>query len=91
MPYPEPGLRLIRQDRIERFNAEMQELRTELAEAVWRLDEHFSELKSTARQRLGRLYTAGDYPDSLRGPFDVSWDFPSIEPPDYLRQLNPAS
>jgi hypothetical protein len=41
LPYPEPGLRLIRQDRIERFNAQMRELRTELEEAVWRLDVHF--------------------------------------------------
>jgi hypothetical protein len=90
LPYPEPGLRLIRQDRIERFNAQMQELRVELEEAVWRLDEHFSELKSAARERLGRLYNAGDYPDSLRGLFDVTWDFPSVEPPDYLQQLNPA-
>jgi hypothetical protein len=90
LPYPEPGLRLIRQDRIERFNTLMQELREELAEAVWRLDEHFSELKSAARQRLGRLYNSTDYPDSLRGLFDVSWDFPSVEPPNYLQQLNPA-
>ena len=26
---------------------------------------------------------------SLEGMFTVSWDFPSVEPPDYLRQLNP--
>jgi hypothetical protein len=90
LPYPEPGVRLIRQDRIKQFNAEMQELRTELEEAVERLDEHFSELESAAQQRLGRLFNAGDYPDSLHGLFEVAWDFPSIEPPDYLRQLNPA-
>jgi hypothetical protein len=90
LPYPEPGLRLIRQDRIEEFNSRMQELRTELEETVERLDEHFSELKSAARQRLGRLFNAGDYPDSLQGLFEVAWDFPSVEPPDYLQQLNPA-
>src|SRR6185312_9452074 len=28
--------------------------------------------------------------ESLVGLFDVSWDFPSVEPPDYLRELNPA-
>ena len=89
LPYPESGIRLIRQDRIDEFNARMQGLRTELEEAVWRLDEHFSELKSAARQRLGRLYNASDYPESLRDLFAVSWDFPSVEPPDYLLQLNP--
>ncbi len=28
-------------------------------------------------------------PESLRGLFSVEYDFPSVEPPDYLRQLNP--
>ncbi len=90
LPFPEPGIRLIRQDRIERFNERMQELREELNEAVWRLDEHFAELKSAARTRLGRLFNAADYPDSLRHLFAVTWDFPNVEPPNYLQQLNPA-
>ena len=89
LPYPEPGVRLIKQDRIEEFNGKMQELREELDEAVWRLDEHFAELKSAARQRLGRLFNAADYPESLRGLFGVEWDFPSVEPPAYLQTLNP--
>ena len=62
LPYAGPGLRLIRQDRIERFNAEMQELRAELEEAVWRLDEHFSDLKSTTRQRLAGFITPAIIP-----------------------------
>jgi hypothetical protein len=89
LPYVEPGVRLIRQDRIDQFNTRMQELREELDEAVWRLDEHYAELKSAARDRLGRLYSSADYPDSLRGLFGVQWDFPSVEPPDFLRELNP--
>jgi len=89
LPYPEPGIRLIRQDRIDGFDAKMREFREELEEAVLQLDRHYSELKSTARQRLGTLFNAADYPDSLVGMFDVTWDFPSVEPPDYLQQLNP--
>jgi len=89
LPYPEPGIRLIRQDDIQSFTVQLTTLKAELEEAVWRLDEHFAELKSAARQRLGRLFNAADYPESLRGLFDVSWDFPSVEPPDYLRQLSP--
>ena len=46
-------------------------------------------MKDAARQRLGSLYNPADYPASLEGMFAVSWDFPSVEPPDYLRQLNP--
>jgi len=89
LPFPEPGIRLIRQDRIDSFNSRMQELREELEEAVWRLDEHFAELKSAARERLGRLFNAADYPDSLRKMFAVTWDFPSVEPPPYLQALKP--
>ena len=89
LPYPEPGVRLIRQDQIEDFNTQLESLKQELAEAVQQLDEHYGELQSAARQRLGRLFNAADYPPNLDGLFSVSWTFPSVEPPDYLRQLNP--
>jgi hypothetical protein len=89
LPYPEPGVRLIRQDQIDVFTAQLANLKEELDEAVWRLDEHYAELKSAARDRLGSLFNSADYPESLRGMFQVTWDFPSVEPPDYLRQLNP--
>ena len=88
LPYPEPGVRLIRQDQIDVFTAQLASLKEELDEAVWRLDEHYAELKSAARDRLGSLFNSSDYPESLRGMFQVAWDFPSVEPPDYLRQLN---
>ena len=90
LPYPEPGIRLIRQDRIDEFDAQMREFREELAEAVETLDRHYSELKATARQRLGTLYNAGRLPGVAAGHVRRStWDFPSVEPPDYLQQLNP--
>lgn len=89
LPYPEPGIRLIRQEKIEDFDAQMNEFRDDLDEAVVRLDDHYAELKSAARDRLGSLYNPLDYPESLRGMFQVAWDYPSVEPPDYLQQLNP--
>jgi hypothetical protein len=89
LPYPEPGLRLIRQDRIDDFAAKMREFQDELAEAVETLDRRYAELKATARNRLGSLYNSADYPASLRGLFSIEFDFPSVEPPDYLQQLNP--
>ncbi len=89
LPYPEPGIRLIRQDRIDEFTAKMREFQEELAEAVENLDRHYSDLKAMARQRLGSLFNAGDYPESLVGAFSIDADFPSVEPPDYLQQLNP--
>ena len=89
LPYPELGIRLLRQDDIGGFNMQMTTLKAELEEAVWQLNEHYAELKSAARQRLGRLFNPADYPESLDGLFAVEWDFPSVEPPDYLRQLSP--
>jgi len=89
LPYPEPGVRLIRREDVAGFDARMGELREELDGAVGELNEVFAELKAAARQRLGRLFNTADYPHSLRGLFAVEWDFPSVEPPDYLRRLNP--
>ena len=89
LPYPEPGIRLIRQDKIDDFAAKMREFQAELTEAVEALDRRYSELKAAARNRLGSLYNPGDYPESLRGLFSIEFDFPSVEPPDYLQQLNP--
>lgn len=90
LPYPETGVRLIRQDAIDEFARRMESFRSELEEAVVELDEHYEELTAAARQRLGSLYSAADYPASLQGMFAIDWDFPSVEPPEYLRRLNPA-
>jgi hypothetical protein len=89
LPFPEPGLRLIRQSDIEAVNRQMDSLKAELEEAVEDLDRHFEELKSAASDRLGNLYNPSDYPSSLIGLFDMSWEFPSVEPPDYLQRLSP--
>ena len=89
LPYPEPGIRLIRRDDIERLDNEFTSIRSELANAVEQLDRRYAELRTTAQERLGRLFNLSDYPASLSGLFAVEWDFPSVEPPDYLRQLNP--
>jgi len=90
LPFPEAGIRLIRQHVIESFNTEMLDFRTELGGAVAKLDERYAELQTTARRRLGGLYNPSDYPSSLRGLFQVDWDYPNVEPPEYLLQLNPA-
>lgn len=89
LPYPEPGIRLIRQDDLTAFDVQMTTLRAELGEAVENLDQHYGAMRSAARDRLGRLFNPGDYPESLRGLFAVSWDFPSVDPPPYLQQLSP--
>ena len=89
LPYPESGIRLIKQNSIDEFARHMTGLRQELEEAVVQLDDDYDDLTAAARRRLGSLYSAADYPASLQGLFSVDWDFPSVEPPEYLRRLNP--
>ena len=89
LPYPESGIRLIRQDDIASFDVQLTSLKAELSEAVEQLNEQYEALKLAARDRLGSLYNPSDYPETLRGLFDVSWDYPSVEPPPYLQQLSP--
>jgi hypothetical protein len=89
LPYPEPGIRLIRQDDVAAFNVQMTTLQAELTEAVAELDRRYDDLKQAARRRLGSLYNVTDYPVSLVDLFGVSWDFPAFDPPSYLRQVSP--
>jgi len=68
----------------------MTQFRGQLNEAVARINDHYGELQASARRRLGSLFNPADYPATLEGLFGVDWDFPSVEPPDYLLHLNPG-
>lgn len=89
LPYPEAGIRLIRNDAVDEFNSSLLGFKDELESAVIDLDRHFWDLKEAARVRLGALFDHDDYPSSLSNEFQVSWDFPSVDAPDYLRRLSP--
>lgn len=89
LPYVEPGVRLIKQSEIESFVRVMEGSRDELHEAEHNLDAVFDEIRADARKRLGRLYEPSDYPAEVTGLFEVSWDFPSVDPPAYLLRLSP--
>lgn len=89
LPYPEPGIRLIQRETIDDFHRGIERFRVELSDAVEALDRCYDELKQAAEGRLGELFNRGDYPTTLIGLFAIDCDFPSIEPPNYLRQLNP--
>jgi hypothetical protein len=89
LPFPEPGVRLLRQDQVDPFDRQLGLFRTELDAAVEELNRQYGDLQEAARQRLGSLYNADDYPAALTGLFAVAWEFPSVEPPPYLLQLKP--
>ena len=89
LPFPEAGVRLIKHDQVEGFDQQMADFKAELEDAVRNLDRCFGELKQAAAQRLGSLFNPADYPETLAGLFGVSWDYPNIEPPDYLIGVSP--
>ena len=89
LPYPESGIRLIRNDAVHDFNSSLTGFKDQFNSGVVDLNHHFSDLKEAARHRQGSLFNNDDYPSSLSNEFDVSWDFPSVDAPDYLRRLSP--
>jgi hypothetical protein len=89
LPYVETGVRLIRQADIAPFVHTMGGFRDELHEGEVQLNEVYDEVKADARGRLGRLFNPDDYPSEIRGLFSVEWDFPSVEPPNYLMRVAP--
>ncbi len=89
LAFPEPGIRLIKQVQIEEFDSALGGYRERLEASVRMLSDHYAEIKEAARARLGSLFDLDDYPSVLDEEFQVSWDFPSVDPPEYLRRLNP--
>jgi hypothetical protein len=90
LPFPEPGVRLIKHSEVEGFDQQMADYKAELEDAVRSLDRCFDELKRAAAQRLGSLYNPADYPETLVGLFGVCWDYPNVDPPEYLIGVSPA-
>ncbi len=89
LPYPQESIRLIRQSDVAGFETKMQEFRTMLHAAASNLQLEYETIKAGAREKLGTLYNEADYPTSLENVFDIKWDFPSVEPPNYLMNYNP--
>lgn len=87
--YPVSGIRLIRRSLIPVFEEQMQTLVKELAEKLKALNEEYPALKTAAREQLGDLYDPQDYPETLLGLFEIAWDYPSVEPPNHLKELHP--
>ncbi len=89
LPYPEPGIRLIRQADLVQLDNNLGNYQRKLAEAVEVLESNHGEIKRMASERLGRLYSDADYPATFIGLFQFCWDFPNVEPPNYLATLKP--
>ncbi len=89
LPFPEVGIRLLPQNSLGLFANTMQTYRERLQEAARELAAQYDTIKSEAQRRLGSLYNASDYPQTLDGLFDLEVSYPTIEPPNYLMALHP--
>jgi hypothetical protein len=89
LPFPEAGIRLLPQNSLGMFATTMQTYRERLQEAARELAGQYDTMKSEAERRLGTLFNASDYPQTLDGLFDLEVTYPAIEPPAYPVSLHP--
>jgi hypothetical protein len=89
LPFPEAGIRLLPQNSLSLFANTMAGYREKLQEAALELSAQYDTIKQEAQRRLGTLFNASDYPQTLDGLFDLEVSYPTIEPPAYLMALQP--
>jgi len=88
--YPIKGIRLLNRNDVDEFEKRMGVFAADLDAACKELQEVYGSIREVARKGLGDLYNVHDYPESVVGEFGIEWDYPSVSPPEYLKQLNPA-
>ena len=77
LPYPEPGVRLIRQDQVEEFAAPDGRLPVELDDAVRQPRPPLRRAEAGRRRAArARCINPADYPETLVGLFDVAVGLP---------------
>jgi hypothetical protein len=89
VPYTEPGVRLISRSRIEALDVTLNQFQAALAEAAAELAERWEEIIDLQRSRLGTLFDVADYAFDPAEQWGLAWDYPNLEPPDYLKALHP--
>lgn len=87
--FPEPTIRLMHCEKLERFQAQVESDQDELRRLVVTLDQHRNELVEDARRKLGNAFKPDYYPASFANSFSIEVAYPSIGPDERLRQLNP--
>ena len=90
MPYPQHGMRLQRRDGISEFRQQFMHYQNRMTIAVDDLERELPSLMEEQRVSLGRLYSEADYPRSISGLYELSFDVSDINPPSYLAQMDPA-
>jgi hypothetical protein len=89
LPYTEDSVRLLHRGKLAQFDADMKEFADKVNVAGAFMDECRAEILQQAKDELADLFDPGDYPQVLSAEIGFEWDFPSIEPPEYLCTLAP--
>jgi hypothetical protein len=91
LPYPQDGLRLIRRPMLSEMRARFDKFAMAIDPATVALDYARYEFMDWAKAENGNLYDPTDYPQTWQGLYQIESGFPSVTPPDYLRQLDPEA
>ena len=91
LPYPEDGLRLIRRADVAMMRQRLDGFAAAIPEAIDDLNTARWELMEWGRLNNGDLYNSADYPSDWDGLFKMEVGFPTVTPPDYLRELDPEA
>ena len=90
MPYPQHGMRLQKKDAISEFRQQFMQFQNRMTIAVDDLERELPSLMEAQKDELGRLWCEADYPRSVSGLYELSFDVSDINPPSYLAQMDPA-
>jgi hypothetical protein len=89
LPYVEEGIRLIPRERLASLEETVERSRGEIGRAAADLQDDFEDVKERSRAVLGRLFNEADYPPNVAEEYQVEYGIVNVEPPDYLRDINP--
>jgi len=89
LPFPIQGLTLVPKTAMERIEARLQDHKLEFDGAVDSFLFDYEEAVHEARELLGELFDATDYPMDIRGCFEFAWQYVSLDKPDKASLLSP--
>ena len=87
--YPEEAVRLMKTSYIDEFRAQVEEAQRDVDRLTEELNRIYPHLRQQASQDLGELHDPEDYPETLRGAFTITVDYPAITPDERLARLHP--
>jgi hypothetical protein len=89
VPYPEDGMRLLRTSRVSEFENGLDQIRSELREALDDFETDFWRIKNQARIELGDLFCEEDYPNNVIDLFRINHEYSDVNPARHLMELHP--